>query len=389
MKIGFYHDAAGTRHAGGIAVYTQQMAAALSRSNDVYLYTQEGDLSPLLTESDVTVIETPSFKDHWTQSLDPVHQLGPQNRVKLLMAQWAIRNGLIDHMNEHLDILFTYQFLDDLLLSNVVDVPTVYTFHRLTGFGLGVTLRDKLSQTEHLLANSDETAKRVTDALDSSVERLIYPGVDADRFQPGVEPAISSDDPIILFVGRLVESKGIYDLLEAVSRLEGEQELHFVGRGGEKAQLQRRARELGMWERVELHGEVPHPELPAYHAGADVFCLPSHNESFGMANVEAMACELPVVTTALEGVKTYLVNGENGLLARVNDPQDLADKLTMVLESPELRDTLGRQAREDIQAFTWREQARRLEQFCYDAVDRSEPAEPAHREPVEMELDTV
>lgn len=379
MKIGFYHNAAGTRHAGGIAVYTQQLAAALSRSNDVYLYTQRGELSSVLTESDVTVVETPSFDDHWLHSVGALTPFTQQDRTKLLMTQWAVRNDVIDHIDDHLDVLVTAQFLDDLLLSNLADVPTVYTFHQFASVGLGIKLRDTFSKTDLILANSDDTARQVSETFGYDIGAVVYPGIDPDHFRPDVDPALSSDDPIILFVGRLIEAKGIDDLLEAVSCLDRRHELHVVGRGDEQ-RVRRRARDLGIEDSVVVHGEVPHSELPAYHAGADVFCLPSHDESFCMANVEAMACELPVVTTDLEGIESYLANGENGLLARVGDPQDLADKLTMVLDSPHLRTRLGERAREEVQRFTWDEQARRLEHCCYETFDIDVPA--AQPEPV-------
>jgi D-inositol-3-phosphate glycosyltransferase len=386
MKIGFYHDAAGTNHAGGVAVYTQQIAANLSRSNDVYLYTQRGNLSSIVTDSDVTVIETPVFEDHWSRVFDGPGPLGPQERTKCLMTLWAARNGVLEHIDDHLDVLFTFQFLDDLLLSNLLDVPTVYTFHRLSSVGLGAKLQDAFSQTDVILANSDDTAQRVRSTFDRDVAEIIYPGFDADRFRPGADPAIESDDPVVLFVGRLVESKGIYDLLEAIDRLDGRQELHFVGSGHEKAALRQRADERGIDDSVVVHGEVPHSALPAYHAGADVFCLPSHDESFGMANVEAMACGLPVVTTDLEGIKTYLSNGENGLLTQVGAPQELAHKLSMLLESPRLRTRLGRQARRDVQSFTWRKQARRLEEFCYETFGGDEPTEGPVLEPIVADI---
>lgn len=386
MHIGFYHDAAGTRHAGGIAVYTQRMAVALSERHDVTLYTRTGDLSPVVANSDVTVVETPPFDDHPSRVLERVNPLGAQNRQKLLMTMWAARNGVLDHMNDQLDVLCTYQFLDDLLLSNLVDVPTIYTFHRPTEVTPAAWLRDRFSQTELLVANSDDTAQRLTATFGYEFEDVVYPGVDLDTFRPGIEPAFESDDPAILFVGRLVESKGIDELLEAVATLEGRQELHVVGRG-DRDRIRNRAATLGIDDAVVCHGEVPHPELPAYYAGADVFCLPSHEESFGMANVEAMACGLPVVTTDLEGIKTYLANGENGLLAQVGDSQDLADKLTMLLESPALRSRLGEHAREDVRAFTWAAQADRMERICRDALEADATIDRPASEPVQA--DTV
>ncbi|WP_254530974.1 glycosyltransferase family 4 protein [Natrinema gelatinilyticum] len=386
MNFGFYHEAAGTRHAGGIAVYTQRMALELSKRNDVTLYTGDGRLSPVLADSDVTIVETPSFDDHLTRLLDPLSPLGAQNREKFLMTLWAVRNDVIDHMNDSLDVLCTSQFLDDLLLSNLVDVPTVYTFHRATGVSPAAWLRDRFSQTSLLVANSDDTARQVSAAFDDDIDGIVYPGVDPTQFRPGVEPAFESDGPAILFVGRFVDSKGIDELLEAVTGLEGRQEIHFVGRG-ERDCIQRRAARLGIDDAVVCHGEIPHPDLPSYYAAADVFCLPSHTESFGLANIEAMACGVPVVTTDLEGIKTYLANGENGLLVQVGDPKDLADKLSMLLDSPELRSRLGEQARADVQEFTWATQAKRLEQICRDGLETVDEID--HPSAVPASADTV
>ncbi|WP_226042301.1 glycosyltransferase family 4 protein [Natrinema sp. DC36] len=386
MHIGFYHDAAGTRHAGGIAVYTQRMAVELSETNDVTLYTRRGDFSPVLLESDVRIVETPSFDDHPSRVIDSINPLGTQNRKKFLMTLWAARNDVIDQMNERLDVLCTSQFLDDLLLSNLVDVPTVYTFHKASTVTPAAWLRDRFSQTDLLLANSPDTARRLTETFGYDFEGVVPPGIDPEEFRPGVEPAFESDDPAILFVGRLIESKGIDDLLEAVAALDGRQELHFVGRG-ERTRIRDRAAALGIDDDVICHGEVTHPDLPAYHAGADVFCLPSHQESFGMANLEAMACGLPVVTTDLEGITTYLSNGENGLLARTGDPQDLADKLTMLVESPSLRSRLGAQARKDADAFRWTAQAERFERICRTALESTEGIDRPSSEPIRA--DTV
>jgi len=161
------------------------------------------------------------------------------------MTLWAARNDVIDQMNERLDVLCTSQFLDDLLLSNLVDVPTVYTFHKASDVSPAAWLRDRFSQTDLLLANSPDTAQKLTETFGYDFEGVIAPGIDPEEFRPGIEPAFESDDPAILFVGRLVESKGIDDLLEAVAALDGRQELHFVGRG-ERTRIQNRAAALGL-----------------------------------------------------------------------------------------------------------------------------------------------
>ncbi|WP_255170598.1 glycosyltransferase family 4 protein [Natrononativus amylolyticus] len=367
MNIGLYHDAVGTRHAGGIAVYIQHVAAELGASNDVYVYTQRGETTELLANADVTLVETPAFADRIPALVDGATPLGRQDWSKLLMTQWAARHGVVDHIDDHVDVLLTFQFLDDLLLSHLVEPPTVYEYHSLEQVGVGATLRERFSRTEHVLANADDTARRVADEFGYDVDGVIYPGVDAERFRPDGERAFSSDRPTILFVGRFVESKGVFDLLSAVRRLERPVRLHLVGTGA-TARVEQRCRELGLEEVVTIHGEIPHLELPRYYRAADVFCLPTHAESFGMVNVEAMACGTPVVTTDLEGTRAYVDNGGNGLLVTPRDPIDLADKLRMLLEAPGRRAEMGRLARERALQFTWAEQAARLERVCADVI---------------------
>lgn len=374
MRIGFYNAYAGTLHAGGVAVYLQQMAAELSKRHEVYLYTQDGDTSELLERSDVTVVESPSFDD---RLLDAVHYNTPltsQDAATIAMTLWGMRNGIPTHIDEHTDLVISFTWIDDLFVSNLVDVPTVYGFHSVQTAGFGGWLRHTLSDSDAVLANSHDTARKVEDAFDRSVDDVIYPGVDIDRFHPEAEPAFESDDPAVLYVGRLFENKGIFDLLEAVSRLGRPVDLHVAGYG-KTADVERRARDLGIEERVILHGEVPHLELPGYYAAADVCCLPSYSESFGMVNVEAMACGTPVVTSDLEAIRRYLTDWKHGLLVEPGDPDDVAEKLEAVLGSETIRREMGECARERAGQFAWEEQAKHFEQFCADLLDieRSDP----------------
>lgn len=374
MQIGFYHESAGTRHAGGIAVYIQHMAAELSTSNDVYLYTQGGEIAELVRESDVTVVETPRFDDRLTDAIATLTPLGSQDATKVTMTGWAYRNGIVDHIEEHTDVVFTFQFMDDLLLSNLVDVPTVYGFHRVDGVGIGTRLRERFSATDLILANTADTARQVNEKFGYETDEVIYPGVDLEHFHPDAEPAFSSDVPVVLYVGRLVEQKGVYDLIEAFAGLDTEADLCIVGRGDTRG-VRTACREHGILDSLVLEGEVPHVDLPGYYAAADVFCLPTRSESFGMVNVEAMACGTPVVTSDLAATREYVSNGENGLLAQVDDPIDVRDKLAMLLASPDRRASMGERARDRAREFSWGKQARRLERFCAKHVAGGETFE--------------
>ncbi|MFD1565021.1 glycosyltransferase family 4 protein [Haloarchaeobius amylolyticus] len=381
MKIGIYHDNVGTRHAGGIAIYARKMAIELAKSNKVHVYTQGGDVVSTLVESDANIVETPtfdlpSFSGRLSSLVGNPLPFGRQDVSKLGMIGWSAHNGVIDHIDDHVDVLITFQTIDDLLLSNLVDVPTIRGFLSDRSAGIASGLREQYSQTETNFANTPYLAEQVADRFDTEVHGVIPTGVDTETFRPTAEPAFQHDDPTVLFVGRLVESKGIFDLLEAVARLEERVHLRIVGTGSEAEAVDRRSAELGIADRVALEGEVPHTDLPGYYAAADIFCLPTHVDSFATVNLEAMACGAPVVTTDLEGIKTYLTPDENGVVVPPGDRNRLADALAELLSDPSRRRMLGVQARRRACEFTWSQQATQLEEFCATVlgVDRTKEA---------------
>jgi glycosyltransferase involved in cell wall biosynthesis len=155
----------------------------------------------------------------------------------------------------------------------------------------------------------------------------------------------------VLFLGRLEAAKGVFDLLAAGARLAGDvPDLRLVfGGEGDAAQLARRARELGIAERVELPGWMGPRERDAELARASVFCLPSHAEGLPMALLEAMAAGKAVVATSVGGVPEILRDGDNGLLVAPHAPEALAGALGRALDEPALRARLARQARATIE----------------------------------------
>lgn len=373
MKIGVYHDNIGTQHAGGIAVYARQLAVALSSSHEVYVYTQDGEMATELAASDVEVVTTPSFDldefdGRLSSAIESSLPFGVQPVSKLAMIAWSVHTDVIDHIDDTVDVLITYQLPDDLLLSNLVDVPTVCGFLSDESGGIGTTVHRRFTRTETNFAISPYLAEHVSDSLGYEVADVVLPGLDVDAFHPDADPAFVRDEPTILFVGRLVEAKGIFDLLEATAMLEDDVHLRIVGEGQAEDAVRRRCRELGIANDVRLDGEVDHEDLPGYYAAADVFSLPTHADSFAMVNLEAMGCGTPVVTTDLEGIKTYLTPGENGVVVPPESPNALATALGELLADPERRRELGSQARRRAREFSWDEQAAQLAALCADVL---------------------
>lgn len=183
-------------------------------------------------------------------------------------------------------------------------------------------------------------------------------GIDLSYFQSRALPEVSAGlearfkPPYILFVGKFRYYKGIHYLLEAMRDVK-DGALLLVGAGPEEASLRAQARRLGMESRVAFLGQVAERLLPSYYQSSQVFVLPSclRAEAFGLVQVEAMACGLPVVSTQL-GTGTSFVNrhGITGLVVPPADPAALAGAINRILGDVVMRESMGRAARERAEA---------------------------------------
>lgn len=156
--------------------------------------------------------------------------------------------------------------------------------------------------------------------------------------------------PIVLFVGAARYYKGLDVLLRAMQGVRGC--LIAAGRDTQNESLAMLARELGVHEKTVFCGEVSESRLRVLLHAADVYVLPSIDrcETFGIGQLEAMACGKPVVSTDLPtGVRSVNRHGVTGLVVPAGDPNALAEALNNLLENPGLRSALGENARRRVQ----------------------------------------
>ena len=166
-------------------------------------------------------------------------------------------------------------------------------------------------------------------------------GVDLGQFTP--EPTNTEDRlPRIIFVGTVGLRKGVPLLLRAFARLKDRTELHLVGPVEDDFRPILAALPL---DNVVVRGAVAGESLQGLYADADIFCLPSVEEGFGMVVTEAMACGLPPVVTERVGASDTIVPGENGLIVAHGDETALAEALASLVSDPELRRAMGAAAR--------------------------------------------
>jgi glycosyltransferase involved in cell wall biosynthesis len=166
------------------------------------------------------------------------------------------------------------------------------------------------------------------------------------------------DENIILFVGALSLYKGPDVLLKAMPKIIKEvpnTRLIFAGSGEMKEELEMLSKRLDIEKHVKFAGFVEKKVKTMYYKAADIFCLPStmNTESFGIVNLEAMACSVPIVASNIGGIPGVVKDGENGLLVPPGDTNALADTMIYLLENEEVREKMGKNGRKKVEDYSW------------------------------------
>jgi D-inositol-3-phosphate glycosyltransferase len=199
--------------------------------------------------------------------------------------------------------------------------------------------------------------------------KVIRSGVDVERFRPRDRHdarrrlGIQHDIPVVLFVGNLEPRKQVDVLLRAMQRIQEsvpESRLVVIGSGrsaGAGDQTERLislSRELNLDRSVNFVGSVDDQQLLDYYAAANVFALPSSSEAQGIVALEAMACGLPVVATAVGGLLGTIHDGHTGFLVASGAVVPLAERLLEVLHDSHRAETIGAAARQSVERhFSW------------------------------------
>ncbi|MFQ5783925.1 MAG: glycosyltransferase [Alphaproteobacteria bacterium] len=194
---------------------------------------------------------------------------------------------------------------------------------------------------------------------DARVFRM-YHGVDPDIFrpEPSARHGVAGDDrPLVLSVGRLREKKGFAVLVEACRLLRDagiDLRCEIVGYGPERASLERLIDRCGLSDRVALVGKLGREALIARYRRASLFVLPcqvaKNGDRDGIPNVllEAMAMQLPIISTRVSGIPEVIGHWNNGVLVAPKDPEALTEAIRTLLERPDARVRLGAAARRTV-----------------------------------------
>ncbi len=325
---------------------------------------------------------------------------------KFLMALQAIRvcTGFVARPTDA-DVVHChtwYTHFGGLLARMLYGIPLVITAHSLEplrpwkreqlGYGADLSRwieRTALEAADAIVAVSHEMRADILRHFSVASEKVtvIHNGIDTDEYREvatrerlgryGIDPT----HPTVLFVGRVSRQKGILHLINAIPHLDPAAQVVLCAGTPDTPDIAKeveeavdRARAIGA-RLIWIREMVDRPTAIELYSHAAVFCCPSIYEPFGIINLEAMACGIPVVASAVGGIKEVVVHGETGYLVPMEqeveppfepkDParfsRDLARSLNTLLADVSLRRALGKQGRQRVEAlFSWRVMAKQL-----------------------------
>lgn len=202
--------------------------------------------------------------------------------------------------------------------------------------------------------------------------RVIYPGVDLERFTPGLRGR-RAERPTFLYLGRLKRYKGLETAIRAVeaARAAGVAlRLEIAGSGDDRERLEAFVRRRGLSPNVVFLGYVSESEKIALLRRAWAVVFPSAKEGWGMTNVEAAACGTPAVASDRPGLRESVRHGETGFLVPHEDPQAWAEALLRLARDPALVERLGTAARRFAESLPWEATATATERHLLEVVQR-------------------
>ena len=285
-----------------------------------------------------------------------------------------------------------YADMAGLWIRTLHRIPLVVTLHSMEPLrpwkadqlGSGYLLSSWIERTaveaaDRVIAVSAKMRDDILEYFHADPEKVvvIHNGIDPDRFRRTEKrehlDRLGIWQPYVLFVGRVTDQKGICHLLEAATQLPAGVQVVLCASAPDTPEIEERLRKA-----VAEHANVKwifemvsHDVVNQLYGHAAVFACPSVYEPFGIINLEAMACETPVVASAVGGILEVVEDGKTGLLVPPARPDELARALTRVLQDESLARAMGRAGRKRVEdKFSWASVAARTQEIYADAIDQ-------------------
>ena len=381
-------DQPGIGDAGGMNIYVLESAqrmAAMGVEIDIFTRRTESE-SPEIIEisKGVRVRYFDCGHGHLTKEQLPTHILGLSKEFLRM-----IKDEKYDAIHSH------YWISGKVAMpaATKLRIPLIHTMHtmaRVKNLNLAegespepmIRVQGETqvaAAAQALIANTDAEAASLVSLYDACPDtvHVVNPGVDLFTFTPGTgrnaaRKHIGTPDNalVVTFVGRIQPHKGPEVLIRATSELVKHSPqmrpqliVNIIGgASGANTEEVERLKELATWlgidDVIAFAPPVPRADLVHWYRAADLVCVPSYSESFGLVALEAQACGTPVVATAVGGLRTAVADGISGVLVDGHDPKAWSSVIARLLQEPQRRVLLSMGAIEHASHFGWDATAR-------------------------------
>ncbi|WP_203734191.1 glycosyltransferase [Paractinoplanes durhamensis] len=370
MRIAMISEHASPLGDGGRQTHVADLSAALAESgHEVRVYTRRDDpvvADEITTPGGIRVVHVPAGPPH----VLPPDLLLPHmgEFARRLEDHW--RNGawVPDVVHAH----FWTSGLAAVTAARHLGIPVVQSFHELGEIEATADGKPSRSGYERALGrsvdrvfaqNQDEVRGLVRIGVPRAQLTIVPAGVDSVRFSPE-GPAVERDParPRILSVGRLVERKGFGDVIEAMRWVPGAEVVVVGGPAADALpadpgarKLRALAEKLHVADRFRLVGRVPFTDMPSWYRSADMLVAAPWQEDLESSALEAMACGVPIVGTAVGGLTEAVVDGLTGDLVPARDPRALGGAMRRLVNDKVRRFAYGTAAIDRArQAYSWK-----------------------------------
>ncbi len=350
MKIAIVVPMFPPKYIGGTEIAAYSIAKNLSKRHEVHVITRK---QPEKLES--------GFKTHFVRCFPaPTFLRTISTSVGFFLKIAKIRPDVI-----YAETLYSGA-LGGVLAKKLLGIPVISRpvgeIYVASRFEKMTVLKFVIRNSSMVLAMTKHMEKEVLKY--GKVKTAVMPdGVDYEYFRN--YPKQKKIKNSVLFVGRLIKLKGVYDLLKAFEQVKKsvpDAVLFIAGYGEEEGGMKKMIRERGINDVIFL-GKINKKGVARYMKSCEVLVLPSYSEGFPLVLVEAMACGMPIVTTNARGLPEIIKNGLNGLIVNVGNYDDLAAKCKSFLTDDRLRLNVSKRNTIDSEKYSWKQITLVLERF--------------------------
>jgi len=211
-----------------------------------------------------------------------------------------------------------------------------------------------IAYSENMKKEIQKISKRDVHIISNGIDLQLFSNLTREQARSDLQ--IIKDQQIITFVGTLRPVKGVKYLIRAmdiVVRRKADIRLILIGDGPDRHELEGMTKDLILGNQITFIGKVPHEKVPEFMVASDIFILPSLSEGLPGVIIEAFAAAIPIVATSVGALPEIIREGENGFLVEPKNPEQLAEKILLLLGNSELRNKFSENNKLKSKNYTW------------------------------------